>query len=90
MAIAVVVGSAFEASGALGLALEPIVGPDVLGDHTVFRVTDRPDAYVVFRHGRPHRWLPNHIPYRAIARFLAELDCGALLCTGLRSRPTAD
>ena len=38
-------------------------------------------AYVSFRHGAPHRLLPNQIPYRAQAWALREVGCGALLVT---------
>lgn len=36
------------------------------GDALIYDVVGR-DAIVVFRHGRPHRWLPHQIPYRAHA-----------------------
>ena len=41
---------------------------------------ERP-AYVIFRHGLPHTWLPHQIPYRAYADALQRLHCRSLLIT---------
>ena len=42
--------------------------------------TPRP-AFVLFRHGLPHRHLPNQIPYRANALALRAVGCRALVVT---------
>lgn len=78
-----IVGSAFDGADGLPdleLEAETLVTP--WGAATVLRPTGlkRP-AYLLFRHGRPHRWLPHQIPYRAHAWALRELGCGALLVT---------
>ncbi|MEL6545483.1 MAG: 5'-methylthioadenosine phosphorylase [Myxococcota bacterium] len=39
------------------------------------------DAWVLFRHGAPHRWLPHQVPYRAHARLLARLGVRSVLLT---------
>lgn len=39
------------------------------------------EAYALFRHGIPHTYLPNQIPYRAHAWALKEIGCKALLVT---------
>jgi len=38
-------------------------------------------GFVLFRHGLPHRWLPNQIPYRAHAQALQDLGTTAVLVT---------
>jgi purine nucleoside phosphorylase len=38
-------------------------------------------AYLLFRHGLPHRLLPHQINYRSQAQALKQVDCGALLIT---------
>lgn len=82
MSVAVILGSAFA---------EPILGdreleltrvPTRFGDADLHRYPARgDDAYVLFRHGIPHRWLPNQIPYRAHAAALQVAGCEALLVT---------
>lgn len=75
MAVAVVLGSAFEA---LPIELEPVDVPTRAGPYRLYRAER---GWVCFRHGRPHRWLPNHIPYRAFALALAEVGVQSLLVT---------
>jgi purine nucleoside phosphorylase len=79
-AVAVILGSAFGIE-TLG-ELEPVEVATPHGPAVLHRTVGggRP-AYVLFRHGLPHRWLPNQIPYRAHAAALAEVGCGALLVT---------
>lgn len=78
-AIAVILGSAFES---FPLPLARVDLDTEWGNATLWRVdgVDRP-AYVLFRHGRPHRLLPTQIDWRANAGALRELDVGALLVT---------
>jgi len=82
MSVAVILGSAFEEAALGEFALEPKevrTGHGAVVIH-VSREASR-TSYVLFRHGAPHRWLPNQIPYRAHALALATLGCGALLVT---------
>lgn len=81
-AVAVILGSAFSNSLPGQLELEPEDVETEWGSHTLHRVTsvDRP-AYVLFRHGLPHRLLPNQINYRAQAAALRAINCKALLVT---------
>jgi len=78
MSVAVIVGSAFSQRG--GLELEPVEVATAHGRAVLHRVSDT-DSYLLFRHGLPHRYLPNQIPYRAHAAALAEVGCEALLVT---------
>lgn len=82
MSVAVILGSAFEEASLADFALEPTEVRTRHGAVTVhgLRGARRP-AYALLRHGVPHRWLPNQIPYRAHAEALATLGCGALLVT---------
>ena len=79
--IALILGSAFEDSFAEGLKLTPHEIHTEFGTVTLHQTTLRSDrnAYVLFRHGLPHTLLPNQINYRAQARALKSLNCGALL-----------
>ncbi|NBB74149.1 MAG: 5'-methylthioadenosine phosphorylase [Bacteroidetes bacterium] len=81
-AVAAILGSAFQDALPEQLNLHPVEVETDWGRQTLHRVTDvdRP-AYVLFRHGLPHRLLPNQINYRAQAAALKEVDCGALLVT---------
>ncbi len=81
-AVAVIVGSSFEAATPGGLALEPVQVATPWGSVVLHRLADavRP-AYLRFRHELPHRLLPHQIPYRAQAWALREVGCGALLAT---------
>ncbi len=79
--VAVVLGSAF-ARGELGVDLTAVDVDTRFGSQRVWRVAGLGrDAYVVFRHGAPHRVLPHQINWRAQACALAELGVGALLVT---------
>lgn len=82
MSVAAILGSAFAESlpGELDLAPEEI--ETEWGEQTLYRVgeTERP-AYVLFRHGMPHRLLPNQINYRAQAAALDKVGCQGLLVT---------
>ncbi|WP_263786078.1 5'-methylthioadenosine phosphorylase [Salinibacter grassmerensis] len=81
-AVAAILGSAFADSFPEELDLEPETVATEWGTQTLHRVggLDRP-AYVLFRHGLPHRLLPNQINYRAQAAALQTVGCGALLVT---------
>lgn len=76
---AVVLGSAFADGDGLGpltpLRIDTAEGPVILHRH------EETGGVVLFRHGRPHRWLPHQIPWRAHARALGALDVRALLLT---------
>jgi 5'-methylthioadenosine phosphorylase len=80
--VAAILGSAFQKMLPEELDLEAEGVPTPWGRQTVYRVLDaeRP-AYVIFRHGVPHRLLPNQINYQAQAAALGELGCQALLVT---------
>jgi purine nucleoside phosphorylase len=81
--LVVILGSAHDRPQ---LAGQPLDGPETAttahGEVALFRYprADRP-AWVLFRHGLPHRRLPNQVPYRAHAAALREVRCGALLAT---------
>ena len=81
-AVAAILGSAFQDALPEQMNLRPVEVETAWGRQTLHRVTDvdRP-AYVLFRHGLPHRLLPNQIDYQAQAGALNEVDCGALLVT---------
>lgn len=79
--IAVILGSAFEGSFAESLNLTPHEIYTEYGPVTLHQTNLRSDrhAYVLFRHGLPHRLLPNQINYRAQAAALKQVRCGTLL-----------
>jgi purine nucleoside phosphorylase len=80
--VAIMLGSAF-AEGAASFDATPQEVETRFGRQLLYRVSGsegRP-AYLLFRHGVPHRLLPNQIDYRAQAAALAEVGCGALLVT---------
>jgi 5'-methylthioadenosine phosphorylase len=81
MSVAVILGSAFADPILGGRPLQPVPIATRFGEVVLHRHPDRADAWVLFRHGAPHRWLPNQIPYRAHAAALREVGCGALLVT---------
>lgn len=74
MSVAVVLGSAFHDGGLPGIELVP----EEVGGVVLHRAGD---AWVLFRHGLPHRFLPHQIPYRAHAAALAEVGVESLLVT---------
>ena len=82
MSVAAILGSAFSDSLPGELDLTPETVETEWGDQTLHRLdaADRP-AYVLFRHGLPHRLLPNQINYRAQAAALQAVGCEALLVT---------
>ena len=79
--VAVILGSAF-AEEADALSAEAVEVETRFGRHLLYRVHgDSRPAYLAFRHGLPHRLLPNQIDYRAQAAALEKVGCGALLVT---------
>lgn len=80
---AAILGSSFAQAALGGIALIPIQVPTRFGQVTLHQVSQKGGrkSYVLFRHGAPHRWLPNQIPYRAHAEALAAVGCRALLVT---------
>ncbi len=80
MSSAVILGSAFDRPTLLGRALEPVQVATRFGPAQLH--WDRETrGHVLFRHGVPHRFLPNQIPYRAQAAALHEVGCDRLLVT---------
>ncbi len=80
MTIGIILGSAFASDRPLGLELVEERHVTSHGEVTLHRAIDR-DVVIVFRHGMPHRWLPNQIPYRAHARALADAGVTSLVVT---------
>lgn len=80
--VAVILGSAYRDSLPEKMELEEMAVSTKYGEQKIYR-TGRKDrsAYLLFRHGLPHRFLPNQIPYRRQAAALQEIRCGALLVT---------
>ncbi len=79
--IAIILGSAFDKMPDW-LPLEAQKFSTPFGESTLYKMEDTdPPAYVLFRHGVPHTYLPNQIPYRANAWALKEVNCGALVVT---------
>jgi 5'-methylthioadenosine phosphorylase len=79
--IAMILGSAFDQMPDW-LELEPRQIATPFGDTTLYQMPDTTTkAYVLFRHGVPHTYLPHQIPYRANAWALKEVGCGALVVT---------
>ena len=80
--VAVILGSAFGEQFPQDLSLKQREIATPWGQQQLYQVinTNRP-AYLIFRHGIPHRLLPNQISYRAQAWVLRELNCGALMVT---------
>lgn len=82
MTIGLILGSAFGDSRPEGMRFESVSRETPRGEVTLHRVRGlERDAWVLFRHGHPHHWLPNHIPYRAHARALADVGCESLVVT---------
>lgn len=79
--IALVLGSAFEGEFANKLDLTPRIFSTDYGLVTLHQANIRSDrpVYLLFRHGLPHKLLPNQINYRAQAAALKSINCGALL-----------
>jgi len=80
--VAVILGSAFQDSMPSALNLEQIEVQTAWGKQVLYQAKNfQHPAYMLFRHGLPHRLLPHQINYRTQAGALAQLDCGALLVT---------
>jgi 5'-methylthioadenosine phosphorylase len=80
--VAAIVGSAFSHPDDLGLEWEAVEVDTAFGPFELCRVFEGDRAaYLVLRHGCPHRWLPHQIPYRAQALALRNLGVGSLLVT---------
>lgn len=80
MTSAVILGSAFERPTLVGRDLEPLQVATRFGP-TLLHFDAHTGGHVLFRHGAPHRFLPNQIPYRAQAAALNEVGCDRLLVT---------
>ena len=79
MATAVILGSAFRSEQLGGRPLVPIDLTTPFGNTIVHRYGQ--EAFVLFRHGVPHRCLPHQINLRAQASALAQLGCKSVLLT---------
>lgn len=79
MSVAVILGSAFGQPRLGGRDLQPIGVDTPFGKVALYRWGDT--SWVLFRHGLPHRYLPNQIPWRAQAAALHEVGVEALLIT---------
>jgi len=78
--IAVILGSAFSTDSFRELQPRREVISTNFGDQTLYKVDGQKNpVYLLFRHGLPHRLLPNQINYRAQAAALKKVNCGALL-----------
>lgn len=82
MTLGVIVGSAFGHAQLGGQELPGQTFHTPFGEVVVHRYTHQGQSHlVIFRHGTPHTWLPNQIPYRGHAWALKQLGCEALLVT---------
>ncbi|PJB39481.1 MAG: 5'-methylthioadenosine phosphorylase [Deltaproteobacteria bacterium CG_4_9_14_3_um_filter_63_12] len=80
VSIAAILGSSFETAELLGASLEEQEVETRWGSVRVYKVPDA-QAFVVFRHGVPHRHLPHQVNTRAHIAALARLGVEALLVT---------
>lgn len=81
-AVAAIVGSAFADAPPGDMELDEVEVETPWGPHSLFRASGLGrEAWVAYRHGRPHTRLPHRIPYRAQAWALRKVGCGALLVT---------
>ncbi len=79
--VAIVLGSAFD-NMPDWLSLQARQFSTPYGEAILYHLPDtEPVAYVIFRHGIPHTYLPNQIPYQAHTWALKEVNCGALVVT---------
>ncbi len=80
--LGVIVGSAFSLASFSDWSPEAIEIDTRWGPWTIYRLGNiaRP-CYLSFRHGIPHRLLPNQIPYRAQMRALSIAGCRSVLST---------
>ncbi|MEZ4323122.1 MAG: hypothetical protein R3F61_36990 [Myxococcota bacterium] len=74
--LAVALGRSFAD---LDVELEPVSVPTPYGNVQLHRAFGH---WVLFRHGRPHTWLPHQIPFRAHALALREVGVQSLVSTG--------
>jgi 5'-methylthioadenosine phosphorylase len=82
MSTAVILGSAYHKPELAGLKLTPEYISTKFGQVELFKYSNNgKEGWVLFRHGSPHRFLPNQIPYRAHAAALKEVACDSLLVT---------
>ena len=88
--LGLILGSAFsgpDPGARLGLRLRPETVPTPFGNWTLHHVEGDAETgaavggVVSLRHGTPHRFLPNQIPYRAQAWALREAGVQSLLVT---------
>ncbi len=84
--MAVILGSAFHEEALDPLRLKSVSIETPFGAVILYRVLDleetpERDAWVLFRHGLPHEFLPHQINYRAHAWALRSVQCGALVVT---------
>lgn len=81
--VAVILGSSYRDRGPAGLQLAERAVETPFGAYTLYEViADLPRrAFVSFRHGLPHRYLPHQIPWRRQAAAFAALEVGALVVT---------
>ncbi|CAB1083449.1 5'-methylthioadenosine phosphorylase (EC [Olavius algarvensis Delta 1 endosymbiont] len=80
--VAVILGSAFQNSMPPAMNLEQTVIQTAWGKQVLYHAKNfQHPAYLLFRHGLPHRLLPHQINYRSQADALAQVGCGALLVT---------
>lgn len=77
---AAIVGSSFI--GNVGQNFAKIVIDTPFGSQTVYETENETNrGYLVFRHGLPHRLLPNQINYKAMIWAIKKLGCTSLLST---------
>lgn len=80
--LAVILGTAFSDDLPAGISLRPETIQTPAGPWTLHKVSGLAQpAHLSFRHGIPHRRLPNQISYTAQAHALRAVNCGALLVT---------
>lgn len=92
--VAVIVGSSFHRDVPKGLKLRRRRFQTDFGEYTLYQVVSMPQdsseskqsqvsrpAYIVFRHGLPHRLLPHQVNYRAMAAALKMAGVGSVLIT---------
>jgi 5'-methylthioadenosine phosphorylase len=80
MTVGVILGSSFAQPRLAGRALDHREVKTRFGPVSLYRHPDH-DAWLLLRHGAPHRALPHQVAYRAHAAALKEVGCGAVLLT---------
>lgn len=81
MSIIAIIGSNYASAEIAGINLIKEKVKTGLGELDVYRLPAKEDAYIIFRHGLPYRYLPHQIPYELHAEALYQLQCKALLLT---------